>query len=49
MSYFIFLCNCVGFPQAFERNPEPAVPEMQQSEGPLQMSGGTLGRILLFS
>ena len=49
MFYFIFLCNSVEFPQAFERNPEPAVPEMQQSEGPLQMNGGRLGRILLFS
>lgn len=32
--------NCVAFPQAFERNPEPVIPEMQQSEGPLQMNGG---------
>ena len=45
MLYFIFLCNSVGFPQAFERNPEPVVPEMQQSEGPLQMNGGRLGRL----
>lgn len=48
MSYFIFLCNYVGYPQAFERNPEPVVPEMQQSEGPLQMNGGRLGSIPLF-
>jgi len=31
-----------GFQQAFERNPEPVVPEMQQSEGPLQMNGEQL-------
>ena len=49
MFYFIFLCNSVEFPQAFDRNPEPVVPEMQQSEEPLQMNGGRLGKILLFS